>query len=110
MSQSLHISEHINRSPHEVYDYVSRVENLPSWAKGVTPEMDVRFAEQNPFGVLDHWATVDGTTFYNPMRVIEDGDGSEITFTLRGVPDIDPDDRAAIAADLATLKRILEQA
>ena len=105
MSQSVHISERINRSPAEVYAYVSKVENLPHWAQGVTPEMNIRFATQNAFGVLDHWASVDGQTFYNPMRVIEDGAGSEIVFTLR---DGSEADRAAITEDLATLKRILE--
>lgn len=105
MSESIHISEHINRSPADVYDYASRIENLPLWAAGVSLDMDVRFAESNAFGVLDHWVAFDGETFYNPMRVVEHDDGSEITFTLRNPTD---DDAAAIAADLATLKQILE--
>ena len=105
MSESVHISEHINRSPADVYEYASNIGNLPTWAAGVSADMQVRFATQNDFGVLDHWATVDGTTFYNPMRVIDDGEGSEIVFTLRNPTE---EDRAAITADLATLKRILE--
>ena len=40
------------------------------------------------------------------MRVIEDGKGSEVVFTLRDGSD---EDAATIAADLATLKRILEE-
>ena len=108
MSESVHISEHINRNVAEVYLYASKVENLAAWAAGVSPDMEIRFEENNDFGVLDHWATVDGKTYYNPMRVIEDGpDRSEIVFTLRNATDAD---RAAIAADLATLKRILEAA
>jgi hypothetical protein len=106
MSESVHISEHINRNVAEVYLYASNIENLTAWAAGVSPDMQIRFAKNNYFGVLDHWATVNGQTFYNPMRVIEDGPGrSEVVFTLRDATD---DDRAAIAADLATLKRILE--
>ena len=106
MSESVHISEHINRAAVEVYAYASKVENLPNWAAGVSADMEIRFVEPNPFGVLDHWATVDGTTFYNPMRVIDDGEGSEIVFTLRNPTE---EDRAAIAADLATLKCLLEE-
>ena len=105
MSESVHISEHIDRSAAEVYAYASKVENLPHWAAGVSADMQIRFAESNEFGILDHWAIVDGQTFYNPVRVIDDGEGSEIIFTLRNTTDAD---KAAVAADLATLKRILE--
>lgn len=108
MTKSVHISEFISRNVAEVYLYASKVENLPNWAQGVTDDMQIRFAKNNYFGVLDHWATVNGTTFYNPMRVIEDGKGSEVIFTLRGNPEIDEADVAAITADLATLKRVLE--
>ncbi len=105
MSESVHISEHINRAAIEVYAYASKVENLTNWAAGVSADMEIRFVEPNPFGVLDHWATVGGHTFYNPMRVIDDGAGSEVVFTLRDATDAD---RAAVAADLVTLKRVLE--
>jgi hypothetical protein len=108
MTVSVHISEQIDRSASDVYAYASQVDNLQQWAAGVSSGMKIRFAEQNSFGVLDHWATVEGQTFYNPMRVIENGSGSEVVFTLRGTPEIDPDDEAAIRADLATLKGILE--
>ena len=108
MTTSVHLSEHIDRSPTDVYAYASDAENLRYWAAGVSPEMHIRFAAQNSFGVLDHWATIDGQVFYNPMRVVEHDGGSEVVFTLRGNPDIDPDDEAAIRADLASLKRILE--
>ncbi len=106
MSESVHISEQINRNVVDVYRYASQVENLPHWAAGVSPDMEIRFAKNNYFGILDHWATVGGKTFYNPVRVIEDGPGkSEVVFTLR---DATAEDQAAVAADLATLKRILE--
>ena len=106
MSESTHISVHINRNVAEVYRYASDIENLDHWAAGVSPDMEIRFAKNNYFGVLDHWVTVGGQTFYNPVRVIEDGPGnSEVVFTLRDGSD---EDAAAIAADLATLKAILE--
>lgn len=109
MATSIHISEHIDRNPVEVYRYASNLDNLASWASGLSPDMQIGFAKNNYFGVLDHWVTVNGETFYNPMRVIEDGTGSEVIFTLRGTPDIDPADEATIRADLATLKRVLEE-
>ena len=105
MTKSVHISEFINRSAVEVYRYASNIENLPHWASGISPDMQIGFAKNNYFGVLDHWVTVNGETFYNPMRVIEDGHASEVVFTLRDGSD---EDRATIAGDLATLKRILE--
>lgn len=108
MTSSIHISEFITRNPVEVYKYASNPDNLLMWAAGITPDMQIRFATQNYYGVLDHWVTVNGRTFYNPMRVIEHGAGSEVVFTLRGDPEIDPADEAAIIADLATLKSILE--
>ena len=106
MSESTHISVHINRNVAEVYRYASNIENLEHWAAGVSPDMEIRFSKNNYFGVLDHWVTVGGTTFYNPMRVIEDGPGqSEVVFTLRDGSD---EDAATIASDLKKLKTILE--
>jgi hypothetical protein len=53
-----------------------------------------------------------GETFYNPMRVISDGEASEVVFTLRkraGMSDADFErDADAVLADLGTLKRLLE--
>ena len=103
---------HIDRPSDEVYDFTSQVANLPLWAAGVSDDMVIEFAARNDLGVLDHWATVDGTRFYNPMRVIDDGKGCEVVFTLRRAPGVEDDafasDAAAIEADLSSLKRILE--
>ena len=56
--------------------------------------------------------TTDGTTFHNPMRVLPDGDGSELVFTLRRQPGMTDEefarDAAAVNADLAAVKRLLE--
>jgi hypothetical protein len=76
-------------------------------------EVEIRFAPENPYGVLDHDVTLpDGTTFANPMRVLPDGEGCEVVFTLRRQPEMTDDsydaDAAMIDADLATLKRLLE--
>jgi hypothetical protein len=53
-----------------------------------------------------------GEVIYVPMRVIADGDGSEVVLTVRRRPGMtDAEFKAdgdAVAADLARLKRILE--
>jgi hypothetical protein len=130
-SGSRHISTHIDRPAQQVYNYVSNPANLPEWAPGLGSSVDkvdeqwivespmgrvvVAFAVRNEFGVLDHDVTLlSGETFYNPMRVIADGTGCEVVFTLRRQPEMsDADfdrDTDAVFADLLTLKRVLERA
>ena len=54
----------------------------------------------------------DGTVFVNPLRVLPNDAGSEVVFTVFRRDGVDDDafdaDAAAVAADLATLKRLLE--
>ncbi|MBP2705051.1 SRPBCC family protein [Microbispora sp. RL4-1S] len=128
-SESRHISEWINRNATDVYEYVSSPANLPKWAPGLgdsvenvegqwfveTPSGRVGFAfvEPNEYGVLDHNVTLpSGAVVYNPMRVIPDGDGCEVVFTLRRLPDMSDEDFARdaglVQADLTRLKRVLE--
>jgi hypothetical protein len=131
METSRHISTHIDRAPKEVYDFASNPENLPQWASGLSNStvevvdgqwvtdspmgrILIDFAPANDFGVLDHDVTVpSGQTFHNPMRVMPDGDGAEVVFTLRRQPEMtDADferDATTIAGDLATLKGLLER-
>lgn len=128
-SASRHLSVRIDRPVAEVYDYAADPANLPAWAPGLGASVELvdgqwvadspmgrvtfAFAPRNEYGVLDHDVTLPGgETVYNPMRVIADGAGCEVIFTLRpgkGMPDDDFErDAAAVAADLATLKRVLE--
>lgn len=66
--------------------------------------------------MLDHVVRLpSGEAVYNPMRVIPGGPGqagSEVVFTVRrrpGVADAEFEaDAAAVAADLATLRGLLE--
>ena len=130
MSESRHLSVHIDRPAAEVYRYAADPAHLPEWAAGLAggiAQVDgewvadspmgrvvVRFAPDNPFGVLDHDVVLpDGTTVTNPLRVLADGEGSEVVFTLRRQPGVDDAafeaDAAAVAADLATLTRVLER-
>lgn len=128
-SSSGHIGERIDRSVAEVYEYTSDPANLPMWAPGLGTSVELvngqwvaespmgrvvlAFAPRNAYGVLDHNVTLpSGETVYNPMRVIADGPGCEVVFTLRRRPEMGDADFArdadAVSADLATLKRILE--
>ena len=130
MSESRHISTYIERPASEVYAYVVDPANLPTWAAGLSGsierqegrwfaespmgEVEVTFAPENPYFVLDHEVRLsDGTTFNNPMRVIDHGTGCEVVFTLLRRSDQSDDDYEAdattIRTDLAALKELLER-
>ena len=73
----------------------------------------VAFAPPNDFGVVDHDVTLpDGETVRNPMRVIPNGDGCDVVFTVRRRPGMSDTDFAAdvgaVAADLAALRTLME--
>lgn len=114
-----------------VYAFASREENLPRWVPSFflavsrdgeqwvvdTPlgKAVFAFAEKNPFGVLDHRIRLaSGEEFFNPMRVIANGEGSELIFTLfqsAGMSDQDfARDAAMVRSDLEVLRRLLESA
>ena len=128
-TESRHIGEWIGRPADEVYGYASEPANLPRWAPGLgssVEKVDGRwfvetsmgrvgfaFVPRNDLGVLDHDVTLPtGEVAHNPMRVIADGSGCEVVFTLRrrpGMSDAEFDaDAGAVAADLARLKQNLE--
>ena len=128
--QSRHVSARIDRPIDEVYDYASNPASLGEWAAGLGSSFKqvdgqwvidseegrtlLTFAPRNAFGVLDHWVTTpQGQTVYVPLRVIADGSGCEVVLTVRRLPEMsDQDferDVAAVAADLATLKQVLER-
>lgn len=128
--ESRTVSTRIERPAAEVYDFAARPENLPRWAAGLGAAvvrdgadwrietqqgaLRLRFAAPNAFGVLDHAVTLpDGTVVDVPMRVVPNGDGAEVLFTLLRQPGMsDADfarDAGLVAADLATLKRLLER-
>lgn len=65
------------------------------------------------WGVLDHWVTpAPGVEVYVPMRVVANGEGSEVIFTLFQQPGMTDEQFAAdarlVEQDLATLKKVLE--
>ena len=128
--EARHVSVAIDRDPAAVLAFAGDPAHLPRWAaglaSGVRPgqdgawitdspmgEVTVRFAPANDLGVLDHDVTLpDGNVVHNPFRVLPNGDGSEVVFTVfrRDLMDEDAfdDDAAAILADLRRLKAILE--
>ncbi|WP_327713060.1 SRPBCC family protein [Streptomyces sp. NBC_00464] len=130
--ESRHIGIHIDSPVAAVYAYASDPANLPKWAQGLggsIEEIDgqwvaesspmgrvvVAFTPHNELGVLDHDVTLpSGQTVHNPVRVIADGTGSEVVFTLRRQPGMsDADmrrDADMVAADLARLKERTESA
>jgi hypothetical protein len=126
---SLNLSISINRDTKFVYDFVCVPENFLRWASGLgkslkridgewiaeTPEgpVKVRFTERNEFGVLDHWVNPKpGLLIYIPMRVIANGNGSELIFTLFRLPGMTDErfsaDAEWVMRDLTTLKSLLE--
>jgi hypothetical protein len=73
----------------------------------------VRLVARNDLGVLDHDVTLPGgEVVHNPMRVVPNGSGSEVSFTLFRRPGVTDEalaaDAATIERDLATLKRLVE--
>ena len=54
----------------------------------------------------------DGKSILNPMRVVANGDGCEVMFTLFQLPEMDDEqfarDAEMVKADLKTLKAVME--
>jgi len=127
LSRNLSIS--INRDAGDVYNFVCVPENFRLWASGLgrslkkvngewvaeTPEgpVKIRFSERNELGVLDHWVSPKpGVQIYIPMRVISNGSGSELIFTLFRLADMSDEQFSAdaewVMRDLTSLKNLLE--
>ena len=129
MYQSRNLSVQIGRNPRDVYNFTSVPENFPRWASGLgkslkrkngewiaeTPQgpIKVRFTERNEFGILDHYVILEsGVEIYIPMRVIPNGSGSELIFTLFRLSDVSDEkfaeDAEWVMRDLTALKNLLE--
>ena len=124
-----HVSVSILRSPCDVYAFASNGANLPRWASGLghsvrhvngewiadgpLGEIRIRFAAPNDMGVLDHDVVLpSGVTVHNPMRVVPNGSGSTVIFTLLRLPGVSESkfagDAKWVEKDLLTLKGLLE--
>jgi hypothetical protein len=126
-----HISVSIGKNVNEVYQFISTPENMPRWAAGLSQaqlvksgddwiadspmgKVKVHFAEKNKFGIVDHDVTLpSGEVSYNPLRVVKNGEGSEVIFTLYRRPNMSEtafeNDANAVTKDLQKLKQILEK-
>ena len=97
------LSVSIDCPPERVYAFVRQPENLPRWAGGLGTAvrktsdgwivetadgpLGLAFVADNAFGVLDHRVTLaPGVDVLNPMRVVANGAGSEVSFTLFQLP------------------------
>lgn len=122
------ISTSIDCPVGKVYEFIRNPANLPRWAPGLcrsaaekdgrwlletsTGPVEIRFAQENPYGILDHWVkTESGQEMLNPMRVIPNGEGSEVLFTVtrtEGMSEADfARDQDLVRADLRSLGDIL---
>jgi len=124
------VSVGIPLEPKAVYAYASDPANLPIWAPGFVKSIEkrgaswvaqttlgqvtFRFAAANDFGVLDHDVELPSGTVHNAMRVVPNGAGSEVLFTLIQFPGISDaqfqQDMDTVRADLNKLRTLLERA
>ncbi len=130
---SRHVSIWIDAAPEVVYEFAADPQTWPRWAAGLAEGglrrgadgwvadspmgvVTVEFSPPNRFGVLDHVVRMpSGERVYNPMRIVPAGvdeNSCEVLFTVRRrdgmtAEQFDADARA-VAADLATLKGLVE--
>lgn len=129
LMKSRTVSVSIALPPAHVYDFASNPENMPRWARALCrsiayesgewviqspdgPAM-IRFTERNPYGILDHFVKLpSGQEVHVAMRVIPNGAGSEIIFTLFQLPGMSEkqfaEDARMVEGDLRNLKQALE--
>ncbi|WAC65917.1 SRPBCC family protein [Agrococcus sp. SL85] len=129
--ESRHLGVVVRREPATVAAFAR--EHLAEWAAGLAAghprpdpadpgvlvvdspmgEVRVRFAPANDLGVLDHAVELPGgAVVLNPLRVLPHPHGAEVVFTLRRLDGVTSEafeaDAAAVAADLARLRALLE--
>ena len=86
-----------------MYTFITNGENVPRWAEGLGSKIrrldgewiaegpigsvKVRFTPPNDLGVADHDVVLaTGVTVHNPIRVVPNGSGSTVIFTLLRQP------------------------
>jgi hypothetical protein len=120
----------IDRDWQDVYAFAGEPENMPLWAsglasglerdgddwiaKGVLGTVRVSFVPANKFGIIDHTVTIEsGMRVYNALRIVPNGDGCEVMFTLLKQPGMTDEqfaaDGAHVEKDLHALKALMEK-
>jgi hypothetical protein len=120
----------IDCPPDEVYGFASNPENFPRWATSFCRaiirsetvwivempqgQATVRFVPRNSMGVMDHFVTpAPDIEIYVPVRIVANGSGSEVIFTLFRLPGMTDEefatDAGMVAQDLGTLKKLMEE-
>lgn len=124
-----HLSSAIACPPGDVSAFAGDPANLPKWAAGLSSgirqeggrwitdspmgTVEVRFTGAVQLGILDHDVVFpDGSVVHNPLRVLANGDGSEVVFTLYRLPGVSDEayehDAALVRGDLERLRELLE--
>ena len=128
MLESRTISISIDRNWKEIYEAVWRPEDFPKWASGLSQSplakdgdawkaegpagaIRIRFTAHNAFGVMDHYVKAgSGAEIYVPLRIIQNGAGAEVQFTLFRQPGMTDakfaEDAEWVRRDLLTLKAL----
>lgn len=129
MHRSQTITTSIARPAAEVVAMIRDYRRLPEWLSFITGireeagrwlmgtpagEMPIEFVPANEFGIVDHHVWLpDGQQFTNPMRVLSNGDGSEVMFTLYQTPGMSDErfaeDAKTVQKDFENLRRLLER-
>jgi len=127
------LSVSIARPVRVVYDYLAEPRNLPAWTMALgpsfreiapnrwiaeTPMMEtgpitIGFSPRNRFGILDYEFAYADRAMTFPVRVVANGEGSEVIATLFAMPDASEErivsEAEWVMTDLLTLKTLLEQ-
>jgi hypothetical protein len=130
MNAALTLSVSIEQPPVAVYGFIAEPGNLPKWSLFILSSelrddgvwrietqsgpAEVRFAARNNFGVVDHWVRLNPETeVYVPLRVVANGNGSEVLFTVFRQPEMTDAayeaDIELVRKDLLSLKAVLER-
>ncbi len=113
----------------KVYGFISDLDNFPQWAKTFCRKIRkqddtwyeigtdqgpllIRVAPRNEFGIVDYYISAgQGAEVYVPLRVVPNGAGCEVIFTLFQRENMTDkqlaSDKALVEQDLQVLKEVM---
>ena len=124
-----HLSQTIACPLQRAYAHLCVPEHFCLWASGLasgleqvngqwfasTPQgrLRIEFSPTNSYGVLDHWVHVaPGNSVYVPLRLVANGDGSELILSLFRQPGMSDQqfeaDAQWVQRDLQAARQLLE--